>query len=148
MADLEKIYINFTGVFTSGYNLAMNRKPDLSYVADLTRRLMKARADVKVLQAEWDALWTGNAAEAAPTQSTRKQRQGTKLSKIIQFLHDRPDQSFTSEQVNEELNLGNATSTATTLSKLVKSGKISKKGNGQYTWPTESDGDKLNVKEE
>lgn len=111
----------------------MAKRPDLAYVADLSNRLMKAKADVKRLQIEWDALFQPGPTEPsnyAPVSNVPLPE--TNVSRIIKFLGERIGQSFTAAQVSQALGMENKQSTATTLSKLVKAGRIRKEGVDQY----------------
>lgn len=109
----------------------MAKKPDLQYVADLSARLLKAKADVKRLQAEWDALFqTGNGEQAPGEELTPKPE--TKVHRILTYLATNFNRSFTADELDDALSLGNKQSTATTLSKLVRRGAIQKVGNDRY----------------
>jgi hypothetical protein len=106
----------------------MAKRTDPAFVTDLGNRLMKAKAECKLLQAEWDALWSGPNSKDGVTSADGPL---TLSVKIAQFLNKSPGEAFTSDQVSNSLVL-NKQSTATTLSKLVKSGLINKQGSDQY----------------
>ncbi len=102
-----------------------------SYVVELGQRLMRAKIECKRLQAEWDALFS-------PQQTSDKEpppgrSENTVVSRIIAYLNTESGRAFDKEQIMAALNLSNPTSTASTLSKLVKRGKIRKYGNDRYT---------------
>jgi hypothetical protein len=107
----------------------MTRKPDPSYVVDLGNRLLKAKAEAKRLQGEWETLFgnssdpsvLSNGAIKAPSMGTQ----------IQDFLDSHMALPFTASQVAQALNL-KPQSTASTLSKLVKAGLIGKYERDQY----------------
>jgi hypothetical protein len=111
----------------------MGKKPDPAYIVDLGSRLLKAKAELKSLQAEWDALFHANSDPTQSSQQATSPRSETNVSRIIDFLGVRVGQAFTSDEVADALGLENKQSTATTLSKLVKQGRIRKQGADQYT---------------
>jgi hypothetical protein len=110
----------------------MARRPDPAYVLDLGNRLMKARADVKRLQLEWDSLFQAGTIDVARPTTSSAGRPVTNVSRIIEFLDKRVGQSFTADHVHQTLGLDNKQSTKTTLSKLVKAERIRKEGADEY----------------
>ena len=111
----------------------MAKTPNLSYVAELSAKLLKAKADVKRLQVEWDALFQVNdGTDYSSQQALRGPRTDTKVSKIIDFLDQHLTDTFTTEEIHDLLSLDNKQSTGTTLSKLVKKGRVKKVGADQY----------------
>ena len=114
----------------------MARKPDVAYVADLSIRLLKAKAEVKRLQAEWDTLFQSSTSNTVGEPSAASEQAGqkgeTNVSKMIAYLDGHLVESFTSDQIDAALGFGKKQSTATALSKLVKKEKIRKIGANQY----------------
>jgi hypothetical protein len=113
------------------YNYPMSKRPDLAYVADLTNRLLKAKADVKALQHEWEALFPIDATARASSPSHMKAP--TTVGRILALLDREPFEALTSDDVAERLSILNKNSVATTLSKLVRKGKLKKQGTDKYT---------------
>lgn len=110
----------------------MARKTDPAYVTDLGSRLMKAKAEAKRLQLEWDSLFNGVDKDGAPESASSAI---TLVGRITTFLDSNCGSAYTAPQVSEALDLGQdkKQSLATTLSKLVKRHAIQKIGADQYT---------------
>jgi hypothetical protein len=120
----------FTPCGVMVYCLFMAKKTDPQYVIDLGSRLVKAKADVKRLQQEWDCLFATQDTDSKP--ATREGRGETTVDRVINLLDVKHEQAFTVDQIVTLLSLPNKQSAATTLSKLVKKQRVKKYGADQY----------------
>lgn len=98
-------------------------------VMRLGERLLKAKQELAAAQAEWDRL-VRPADASLPNQNERAAKPSIS-DQIITFLVSREQEMFAADQVASSLNLNLGTA-KTTLSRLVSSGIIEKRGHANY----------------
>ena len=102
--------------------------PQPEEVMELANELKDARSRVTELEARWEAFFSQNVTvhvgSSAPVSVYLKPR-------IVQFLEERPDFSFTTAAVAKALS-ANENSVGPYLSDLTNEGKIARRGRGLY----------------
>lgn len=111
-------------------------KPQPEYVLKLAERLMAAKRDLADLQAEWDGLFATGIQAAIPFKPTVVRSRPTGANngarkRITDMFDQSPEKAFGAKDVAAQfrMKIGSA---RTNLSKLVKAGRIEKRGIGFY----------------
>lgn len=98
--------------------------PQPEEVMELAAELKDARSRVAELESRWEAFFSQTPAVIQPAPMNLKPR-------IIQFLEERPDVSYSTANVAQALD-AKENSVGPYLSDLAKEGKIQRRGRGLY----------------
>ena len=102
------------------------------YVKKIADRLLQAKHELAIAQAEYDRMFNSNAPTQAPLgEKSKSVREGTGRSRVLAYINDLPREAFDAARISQALELPLPTTRAI-LSALVTRGMIEKRGNGLY----------------
>ncbi len=114
--------------------------PEPEDVLQLAQELKDAREQVRILEERWSALFRGIANGASSSFTGFAIEQMTLKEKIMRFLGEHSDETFSASQVAIRLN-ANLNSVGPYLSDLAGEHKIERRGRGLYGANREPDPD-------
>ncbi len=125
----------------------MSRDPEA--VRDLADRLLEARKVLSELEAQWEELFAKPSASPSQTPSEGASYVGSLADQIVVFLEGDPFVGHTADAVARSLK-ANRVSVSSILSRLVRNGRVAKRGYGVYgaTLPKECKCDIVDLHED